>query len=108
MRSTVREARLRGFGHVDRRDSECIGGRMLKVELGRWQRRKPKKRFMVVVRKDMQILLYESKSNLFSYCSTSPHEQEHCNSGELKPSISTVLGADPCLAGWPITSCVES
>ena len=35
----VREARLRWFGHVKRRDSKYIGRKMLKMELsGKWQR----------------------------------------------------------------------
>lgn len=37
----VREARLRGFGHVQRRDSEYVYRRMLRLE--------PRTRFMVVV-----------------------------------------------------------
>ncbi|KAK3543094.1 hypothetical protein QTP70_010647 [Hemibagrus guttatus] len=40
----VREARLRWFGHVQRRESECIGRRMLDMELpGRRQRGRPKR-----------------------------------------------------------------
>ncbi|KAK3575243.1 hypothetical protein QTP86_023434, partial [Hemibagrus guttatus] len=40
----VREARLRWFGHVQRRESEYIGGRMLDMELpGRRQRGSPKR-----------------------------------------------------------------
>ncbi|KAK3508735.1 hypothetical protein QTP70_004280 [Hemibagrus guttatus] len=41
----VREARLRWFGHVQRRESEYIGRRMLDMELpGRRQRGRPKRR----------------------------------------------------------------
>ncbi|KAK3568622.1 hypothetical protein QTP86_010800 [Hemibagrus guttatus] len=42
----VREARLRWFGHVQRRESEYIGRRMLDMELpGRRQRGRPKRSF---------------------------------------------------------------
>ncbi|KAK3508422.1 hypothetical protein QTP70_029208, partial [Hemibagrus guttatus] len=42
----VREARLRWFGHVQRRESEYIGRRMLDMELpGRRQRGRPKREF---------------------------------------------------------------
>ncbi|KAK3542480.1 hypothetical protein QTP86_027733 [Hemibagrus guttatus] len=42
----VREARLRWFGHVQRRESEYIGRRMLDMELpGRRQRGRPKRRY---------------------------------------------------------------
>ncbi|KAK3550648.1 hypothetical protein QTP70_002351 [Hemibagrus guttatus] len=44
----VREARLRWFGHVQRRESEYIGRRMLDMELpGRRQRGRPKRRVKV-------------------------------------------------------------
>ncbi|KAK3514257.1 hypothetical protein QTP70_012095 [Hemibagrus guttatus] len=44
----VREARLRWFGHVQRRESEYIGRRMLDMGLpGRRQRGRPKRRFML-------------------------------------------------------------
>ncbi|KAK2902094.1 hypothetical protein Q8A73_011840 [Channa argus] len=47
----VREARLRWFGHVQRRHCEYIGRRMLRLELpGRRSRGRPKRRFMDVVR----------------------------------------------------------
>ncbi|KAK3511554.1 hypothetical protein QTP70_009660 [Hemibagrus guttatus] len=43
----VREARLRWFGHVQRRESEYIGRRMLDMELpGRRQRGRPKRSFL--------------------------------------------------------------
>ncbi|KAK3548746.1 hypothetical protein QTP70_018779, partial [Hemibagrus guttatus] len=43
----VREARLRWFGHVQRRESEYIGRRMLDMELpGRRQRGRPKRRLL--------------------------------------------------------------
>ena len=45
----AREARLRRFGHVQRRDSEYISRRTLKMELpGRMSRHRPKRRFMVL------------------------------------------------------------
>ncbi|KAF7669562.1 hypothetical protein LDENG_00173740 [Lucifuga dentata] len=46
----VREARLRWFGHVQRRDSEHIGRRMLRP------RRRPKRRLMDVVKEDMKLV----------------------------------------------------
>jgi len=53
----AREARLRWFGHVQRRDSGCVGRRMLEMELpGRRQRGRPKRRYMDAVREDMQIV----------------------------------------------------
>ena len=43
----AREARLRWFGHVQRRDSGDIGRRMLEMELpGRRPRGRPERRFM--------------------------------------------------------------
>ncbi|KAK3523476.1 hypothetical protein QTP86_033588 [Hemibagrus guttatus] len=46
----VREARLRWFGHVQRRESEYIGRRMLDMKLpGRRQRGRPKRRYMDVI-----------------------------------------------------------
>ncbi|OKP64685.1 hypothetical protein A8A03_01925 [Escherichia coli] len=53
----AREARLRWFGHVQRRDSEYIGKRMLRLELpGRRPRGRPKRRFLDVVKEDMRIV----------------------------------------------------
>ncbi|KAI5092844.1 hypothetical protein C0J45_17235 [Silurus meridionalis] len=52
----VREARLRWFGHVQRRDMNYIGRRMLRMEPpGRRKRGRPRRRFMDVVREDMQM-----------------------------------------------------
>ncbi|RJG11798.1 hypothetical protein D4A39_16960, partial [Alcanivorax profundi] len=49
-RDKIREARLRWFGHVQRRESEYIGKRMLRLELpGRRPRGRPKRRFMDAV-----------------------------------------------------------
>ncbi|KAK3542667.1 hypothetical protein QTP86_032413 [Hemibagrus guttatus] len=53
----VREARLRWFGHVQRRESEYIGRRMLDMELpGRRQRGRPKRRYMGVINEDMKLV----------------------------------------------------
>ena len=53
----VREARLRWFGHVQRRDSEYIGRRMLSFDLPgrRRSRGRPKRRFRDVVKEDMKV-----------------------------------------------------
>lgn len=51
----VREARMRWFGHVRRRDSGYSGQRVLKIELaGRRKRRRQQRRFMDAVKEDMQ------------------------------------------------------
>ncbi|MCJ8749155.1 hypothetical protein PDJAM_G00173060 [Pangasius djambal] len=53
----VREARLRWFGHVQRRESEYIGRRMLDMELpGRRRRGRPKRRYMDVINEDMKLV----------------------------------------------------
>ncbi|KAK3549087.1 hypothetical protein QTP70_031342 [Hemibagrus guttatus] len=53
----VREARLRWFGHVQRRESEYIGRRMLNMELpGRRQRGRPKRRYMDGINEDMKLV----------------------------------------------------
>ena len=50
----TREARLRWFGHVRRKDDGYIGRRMLRMELpGKRKRGRPKRRFMDAVREDM-------------------------------------------------------
>ncbi|XP_061627969.1 uncharacterized protein LOC133477364, partial [Phyllopteryx taeniolatus] len=50
----VRESRLQWFGHVQRRESEYIGRRMMRMELpGKRARGRPKRRLMDVVREDM-------------------------------------------------------
>ncbi|KAK3521756.1 hypothetical protein QTP70_016233 [Hemibagrus guttatus] len=53
----VREARLRWFGHVQRRDSEYIGRRMLDMGLpGRRQRGRPKRRYMDGINEDIKLV----------------------------------------------------
>ena len=50
----TREARLRWYGHVLRKDDGYIGRRMLRMELpGKRKRGRPKRRFMDVVKEDM-------------------------------------------------------
>ncbi|KAK3532154.1 hypothetical protein QTP86_009025 [Hemibagrus guttatus] len=57
MEDKVREARLRWFGHVQRRDSEYIGRRMLDMGLpGRRQRGRPKRRYMDGINEDMKLV----------------------------------------------------
>ncbi|KAK3523326.1 hypothetical protein QTP86_029494 [Hemibagrus guttatus] len=53
----VREARLRWFGYVQRRESEYIGRRMLDMELpGRRQRGRPKRRYMDGINEDIKLV----------------------------------------------------
>ena len=50
----TREARLRWYGHLQRKDDGYIGSRMLRMELpGKRKRGRPKRRFMDVVKQDM-------------------------------------------------------
>ena len=50
----TREARLRWYGHLRRKDDGYIGRRMLRMELpGNRKRGRPKRRFMDVVKEDM-------------------------------------------------------
>lgn len=54
---SVREARLRWFRRVQRRDSEYSGRRMLRMELpGRRSRGRPKSRFMDGVKEDVKVV----------------------------------------------------
>ena len=53
----VREARLMWYGHVQRRNAEYIGKRILCSELPEKRRRgRPKTRFIDVVRRDMRVV----------------------------------------------------
>ncbi|KAK3510965.1 hypothetical protein QTP70_027797 [Hemibagrus guttatus] len=53
----VREARLRWFGHVQRREREYIGRIMLDMELpGRRQRGRPKRRYMDGINEEMKLV----------------------------------------------------
>ena len=57
VRMKTREARLRWFGHVWRKDDGYIGRRMLRMELpGKRKRGRSKMRFMDVVREDMAVV----------------------------------------------------
>ena len=50
----TREARLRWYGHLRRKDDGYIGRRMLRMELpGKRKRGRPNRRFMYVVKEDM-------------------------------------------------------
>ena len=50
----IREARLRWYGHVRRKDDGYIGRRMPRMKLqGKRKRGRPKRRFMDVVKEDM-------------------------------------------------------
>ena len=54
--SKVREARLRWYGHVQRREDDHIGRRMLRMEPpGRRKRGRPKRRYMDAVKEDMRV-----------------------------------------------------
>ena len=51
------EARLRWFGHVQRRDSGYIDRRMIEMKLpSRRRRGRPKRRYMDAVKEDMQVV----------------------------------------------------
>ena len=51
----MREGRLRWYGHVVRRDQEYVVRKMMEMELpGKRKRRRPKKRFLDVVKEDMK------------------------------------------------------
>ena len=51
----MREGRLRWYGHVVRRDQEYVVRKMMEMELpGKRKRRRPKRRFLDVVKEDMK------------------------------------------------------
>ena len=51
----MREGRLRLYGHVMRKDQEYVGRKMMKMELpGKRKRGRPKRRFLDVVKEDME------------------------------------------------------
>ena len=57
MSDKAREARLRWYGHVQRRNEGYIGKRMLEMGIpGRRRRGRPKRRFMDAVREDMRVV----------------------------------------------------
>ena len=50
----MREGRLRWYGHVMRRDQEYVGRKMMEIALpGKRKGRRPKRRFLDVVKEDM-------------------------------------------------------
>ena len=54
LRMKMRVCRLRWYGYVMRRDPEYVGRKMMEMELpGKRKRRRPKRRFLDVVKEDM-------------------------------------------------------
>ena len=57
MGDKLRESRLRRYGHIQRRDDDYVGQRVLKMELpGRRKRGRPKRRYMDTISEDMRDL----------------------------------------------------
>ena len=58
----MREARLRWYGHVKRRDMEYVGQRALRMELpGKRRRGRPKRRYMDALVEDMKVAGVQEK-----------------------------------------------
>ena len=55
LRMKMREGRLKCYEHVMRRDQEYVGKKMMEMELlGKWKRGRPKRRFLDIVKEDME------------------------------------------------------
>ena len=53
----LQNARLRWYGHVKRREKDSVGKRMLEIAvLGRRKRGRPRRKWMDLVRKDMEMV----------------------------------------------------
>ena len=51
----LRNARLRWYGHVKRRKEDYVGKRMMEVVVpGRWKRGRPRRRWIDLVKEDME------------------------------------------------------
>ena len=80
----TREARLRWYGHLRRKDDGYIGRRMLRMELpGKRKRGRPKRRFMDVVKQDMAEVEVTEEVN------TRPRFIIHCPYGCITPVHAT-------------------
>ena len=67
LREKAREARLRWFGHLQKRNSGDIGRSMVEMELpGRRRRGRPKRRYMDAVKEDMQSRRYREQVEMES------------------------------------------
>jgi len=53
MRRILREARLRWFGHVSRRDEEYVGQRVRRMDIGTRGRGRPKRRWLDCIKEDL-------------------------------------------------------
>ena len=81
----TREARLRWYGHVRRKDDGYIGRRMLRMELPvKRKRERPNRRFMDVVKEDMAEVevteedTEETENPLWRPLREKPKEEEEC------------------------------